>query len=359
MSVLFVQQRTHRAGAQTCLARLLHHADMRTWRPQLVCAQPGWLTEECERHAVPCLVEPFPSSRMLVARLCFNAAFARRVRARLTLGPVQLVQANDHLEGLLARALARALGARSVMLLRSSGMSRQDYFKYHCHRFDLVAAVGEELQSRAQSWDPARTIQLLHDGLYPSELAEVHPGSASFPRRLLILGSPSEAKGWDDMMDALAELETDPTWPALQLDFTGPKPAPQANAKRSRQLQRTHCHFLGRVEKFPELARQYGLVINPSRRESFGMAALEVAALGVPLISSRTGVIEQVITQPEFLFQAHQPADLARVLRNLHRNWATLPFDSLGAQRRIRQQFLIDQTVQKLTTAYAQLLPRQ
>ena len=82
----------------------------------------------------------------------------------------------------------------------------------------------------------------------------------------------------------------------------------------------------------------------------------EVVALGVPLVSSRTGIIEQVITQPEFLFQPHQPGDLAQTLRHLQRHWRVTPFDASGAQRRIREHFLIDHTVEKLTAAYRQLL---
>jgi len=61
----------------------------------------------------------------------------------------------------------------------------------------------------------------------------------------------------------------------------------------------------------------YDLVINPSRMESFGTAAIEVLAAGVPLLSSRTGVIEQVQESAEMLFPPHRPEALASALKNV------------------------------------------
>ena len=357
MSVLYLQKRTHRAGAQTCLARLLRHAGLREWHPALACSQAGWLTAECERAAVPCFVEPFPSSRSLTARLFGNAAFARRIHEltlRRSFSPV-IVHANDHLEGLLGLALARQCQARSAITLRSSGMTRADYFKYRCPEFDLLAVVGDELLTRVQGWDPARPVTLIHDGLEAAEFAPPRPLAARFPRKILVLGSEAGGKGWADLTDALGQLEQAGGLPELELDFTGAEPDAGRNDLRLGRLGRTRCRFLGRVEKFRELVLGYDLVINPTRMESFGMAAVEVVALGVPLLSSRTGIIEQVIQQPEFLFEASAPTSLAKALGKLLVNWGRPAFDSARAQQNIREKFLVDHAVAKLNAEYARL----
>lgn len=52
MSVLFIQERTHRAGAQTCLMRLLRTEIIRRRNPVLLCSEPGWLSEECKKNGI-------------------------------------------------------------------------------------------------------------------------------------------------------------------------------------------------------------------------------------------------------------------------------------------------------------------
>jgi glycosyltransferase involved in cell wall biosynthesis len=358
MNILFVQKRAHRAGAQTCLARLLRHEVMRAWHPVLICSQSGWLAEECSNHGIPTIIETFPSSRSLAARLFQNGLFARRTRTRLErldLKPA-IVHANDHLEGLLGLKLARELRAHSAIFLRSPGMTRGDYFKYQCHKYDLIAAVGDELRARVKKWDSSRDIQLIHDGICENEFAPPRPKSAAFPRKILVIGSPLDWKGWADLTEALIQLESEKILPAVEFDFTGSRPNPTENNLKLEKTAAVRCHFLGRVEKFRELISGYDLVINPSRMESFGMAAMEVVALGVPLLSSRTGIIEQVIEQPEFLFSPKQPAELARALRNLIQNWPRLDFDAEQCQRRIREKFMIGRAVEKLGAAYEALL---
>jgi hypothetical protein len=355
--VLYVQKRTHRAGAQTCLARLLRHPGLRPWHPAVVCSEPGWLTEECRAAGIPVILEPFPSSRSLLARLRGNGAFARRVRRRLEevgLTP-GLVHANDHLEGLLGLELAKALGARSAVFLRSPGMTREDYFKYRCSEYDLIAVVGDGLYAQVRGWDPGRAIKLIHDGIEPGEFASPKPKSREFPRRILVVGSPLDWKGWADLTEAIFQLESAGELPELEFDFTGVRPDPAKNDLRLARLTRVRCNFLGRVEQFPALVRAYDLVINPTRMESFGMAAVEVVALGVPLLSSRTGIIEQVIRQPEFLFAPSQPAALALALQNLMRRWREVTFDTETGQANIKTRFLVDHAVQKLRVEYARL----
>ena len=357
-SVLFVQKRPHRAGSQTCLARLLRHESMRGRQPQVVCSSAGWLTEECRRAGNGFFVEPFPSSRSLAARWFFNRAFAQRVAAQLNLkaSPPAIVHANDHWEGLLGLAIARQMGARTAIFLRSPGMTRQDYFKYRCHAYDLVIAVGEELQRRAQSWDPQRDLKLIHDGIEAAEFAPPKPQAPLFPARLLVIGSPLDWKGWADLTEALWQLEQAGAMPRLEFDFTGTEPEPVKNDLKLARLRQSTCRFLGRVEQFRELVLGYDLVINPSRMESFGMAAMEVIAAGVPLLSSRTGVIEQVIGQSEFLFPPRQPEALARALRNLMQSWPRLGFDPERCQQRIREKFLITHCAARLGAAYNGLL---
>jgi glycosyltransferase involved in cell wall biosynthesis len=357
-AVVYLQNRTHRAGAQTCLARILSHADGLGLKPALVCSQPGWLTGECERFSVPVIREPFPSSRSISARLFGNARFARGVSEKLpaSIGEVAIVHANDHLEGLLGLHLAKELQARSAIFLRSPGMTERDYFKYRCNEYDLIVAVGDELQARAQAWDPSRKIELIHDGIDVDEFAPPKQKPARPPDRVLVIGSPLDWKGWADLTEALYLLEQTNTLPSLWFDFTGDLPDPKRNDLKLARLRSIRCSFLGRVEAFRDLVRGYDLVVNPTRMESFGMAAIEIVAAGVPLLSSRTGVIEQVLRESAVLFRPAEPKELASAIANIITRWNKINFRLEDAQQEIRRRFLIAGTVARLRAAYGRQL---
>jgi len=353
-SVLFIQNRTHRAGAQTCLARILHHLTAKAWNPILLCSPGGWLPAECARFGVTVVEQKFPSSRSLIGRLVGNATFARSVARKLDalrLRPT-IVHANDHVEGLLGLEIASWFRARSVISLRSSGMLSQDYVKYGCDTYDLVTAAGRELQQSAQSWDKNRQVLLINDGIGEDEFIDAKTKPLVAPSRVLVIGNAGEAKGWGDLADALAILDAE-NFSLPAFDFTGDAAEKPYNAVLKRI--RTECRFLGRIDAFRDLVRSYDLVINPSRNESFGMAAIEVLAAGVPLLSSKTGVIEQALDQPDALFPPSQPRLLAATLKRVLQQWRQIDFGVERSQANIRKRFPIDKTVSELNSAYDRL----
>jgi glycosyltransferase involved in cell wall biosynthesis len=355
--VLYVQNRTHRAGAQTCLARLLRHDALAQWNPTLLCAPGGWLTTECKSRGIPVIEQYFPSSRSLSGRLFGNAAFASRaVRAidNLKFQPT-IVHANDHIEGLLGVELAKRLGARTAIFLRSPTMTRDDYFKYRCNEYDVVAAVGETFRSRVQGWDTTREIAVISDGIFIDEIGPPKPKVAEPPQRVLVLGSSIEWKGWADLTEALYLLEQENVIPEIEFDFTGPMPDAAKNNLKLDRLKKARCNFIGRVDAFRALVLDYDLAINPSRMETFGMAAVEVVAAGVPLLSSRTGVIEQVLDQPDILFPPGRPDLLAGILKHAFSHWDDINFGIDRGQSNIRARFLVDQAAMKLNSAYERL----
>lgn len=358
-SVLFVQRKPHRAGAQTCLARLLRADAVRRWNPVLLCSEPGWLTEECAAIDIPVVVEKFPSSRSLRARLFGNGRFARRAAAVLHergFSP-SIIQANDHLEGILGLAVAQKFGAKTSILLRSPGTSRADYFKYRANEYDAISAIGDDLTARIRQWHPASNVQLSYDGLLEEEFLVPKLLADKAPPKVLVIGSPLAWKGWRDLVDAVVTLEQNGSIANMEFHFTGVEPDRAHNDLGLERLSNTKTRFLGRVEKFRELMSGYELVINPSRMETFGMAAVETLAAGVPLLSSRTGVIERVQNDPAMLFVAGDAAGLARALSSLLIHWSETDFNRTGIQARIREQFHIDRAAAQFDAIYRGLLP--
>ena len=355
--VAFIQKRAHKAGAQTGLARLLGHPDIRRLDPVLIVSEVGWLTEEVRKIGVKVVLESFPSSRSVPARLLLNRLFARRVKKKLEAVGYKpdIIQANDHLEGLLALELSAATGAASSILLRSPWMIENDYWKYKCDRFDVVAAIGEALCASARAWDRRKEIRLVHDGLCESEFGPAKVRCEEFPSRVLVLGSPLKSKGWADFSEALYLLEQKTKLPFTVADFTGVKPDSALNDLKADRLRTVTFNFLGRVAEFRELVLQYDLAVHPSRGETFGLAAMETVAAGVPILSSRSGVIEQVLDRDHMLFEPHNPESLAEKLEYLMTHWSRLDFGVSEAQEAIREKFGIDRCVHTLLQGYREL----
>jgi len=355
-SVLFVQKATHRAGAQTCLTRLLAQGPIRRWHPVVLCSSTGWLTEECQRRGIDFIVMPFPQSRSLPARVFGNRRFVAGVLQLMSeraLRPA-IVHANDHWEGILGVRLAEALSARSMLFLRTSRITRRDYFKYACDHYDVIASVGPSLQSRVQRWNSDKRIELVPDGLEADEFFPPKPRPAAAPKRLLAIGAERRSKGWADLIEALRLLAD--RGARLPEQVTGHLPAPAVNDLNLSRVPGVRFEFLGRVDEFRGLVRRYDLVVNPSRSDSFGMAAIETLAAGVPLLSSRTGVIPQVVSADHMLFPPQQPEALAAALEHLRLHWNELDFGVAQAQARIRDEFPIERTAVMVDRLYRELM---
>ena len=337
-AAVFLQRRGHRAGAQTCLLRLLRQPGIRALEPLVVTGEEGWLSRELQRDGIACLIEEFPSSRSLAGRFFKNKSFARKVAKKLEHHNCTVIHGNDHLESLLTLELGKALGVPTALFLRSPTMTREDFEKYRCAGHQLVAAVGEDLQAAARAWLPGASVELIHDGLEPGEFLAPKPPPAKFPERILVIGSALDWKGWEDAVRVFSNF------PSLKLCFTGARPAGIA--------ENPNYKFLGRVESFRELVRGFDLAVNPSWHESFGMAALEVLAAGVPLFSTRSGVVPQVLTDPRWLAAPRDIGDMAQKLNALAAGWPATALDVAAAQRCIREKFLIGNTAQKLLAAY-------
>ena len=292
----------------------------------------------------------FPSSRSLSGYLYKNRFFTKTVKKRrdpLGVCP-PIVQGNDHPEALRTLELAEFLNAKSSLMLRTPTMKSGDYFKYRCDQSDLIMVESDQLQEAVKGWDRNRKVGVVNNGLTDEEFLPPRT-LASRLSKVMVLGNPSARKGWQDVVEALGILGDLNDLPPMTFDFTGQRPS---GLKTARTLARFSVNFIGHHDDFKELTRKYELVINASRRETFGMAPLEVIAAGIPLLSSRTGVIEKVVENESLLFEPENPQSLAKAFANLVTNWGTIDFDLERQQENICRQFHIDNTVNRLLVEY-------
>ena len=354
--VVYLQRRSHKAGAQTCLARLVRNQHLARYRPIVICGEAGWLTDELTRSDIDFWIQTFPSSRSLVGRLWANRLFASRVTENLKrLGGAFWIHGNDHQEGILTLMIARKMRAASALFLRSPGMTQQEYKKYECSKIDLLATVSPELIGRLIQWDPNNTFHIVCDGIYPEEITENLKTISTPPRRFIVLGSPLRWKGWRDLVDALHFLGSKGI--ALEdqsFDFTGVEPGPENDLGLDR-LAGLKVRFLGRRNDFPALLSNYDFAIHPSRHETFGMAAIETVAFGLPLLSSRTGVLSDLLS-PNFLYAPGDVDELAWKLSTIIGSSAPSAESRKLLQNSLLSRYNIDDSAAFLARLYDEKL---
>lgn len=346
VSLLFLQKRPIRAGAQTSLARMVESTPLRALRPVVLLGDHGWLEEELGRRKVPAMVAHFPSPRALKTRLFGLGSFARQVAGRLLALPgvekPRAIVANDHQECPLALALSQVLGGVPVLaILRTPGMTQRDFQKYQCNACHGLMGEGGELRERLTRWT-SKPVALFEEGFNESEFMPLKPWPPQCPRKLLVAGSEAPRKGFTDFIEALQRLEQRrPDFPGFQCDLTGLRPE-GAEALLARPMRSTF-QFLGRVEGFAKLARGYDLAVHPSRAETFGMAPVEAMLAGTPTLVSTTGVVGGLTSlPPAWVFP---PGDIATLADRLEHLWASWPaLDLAAVHAEIRTSFHIDHT---------------
>jgi glycosyltransferase involved in cell wall biosynthesis len=330
-TVFFVQKSPALAGAQKSLFRLMQ-ALRAPWRPVLITGSEGWLAAEARSAGIPVIVHAFPSSRSLKARLIgnrrFGLAVAKRCRSYIVDGC--LVQGNDHIQSLAALEIARSLKASSLLTLRSSEMTRRDFFKYSCHRHRRIVAVGHELRKKISDWSPEQKPELIENGVVDSEICLDPVVAGSFPLKVVVLGSVDIGKGWRDLVDALVLLETQGRVAAVEFALLGNARGldvrEAVGADRLRFFKISHIPL---TADFIKTVSSFKFAVHPSREECFGMALLEVLAAGLPLLTSRTGVAEKVVTDERFLFETQNAVELAGKLGSLMQDFS-------GAEQMVR-----------------------
>lgn len=184
------------------------------------------------------------------------------------------------------------------------------------------------------------------------------------PNRLLFVGLIRHVKGLDVLVRALGQLL--PDFPDLHLSVAGGAfyRAYERDAERVRALVQTlglqdRVRFLGEVapDDVAALMRTSALLVVPSRRETFSLVAAEALASGTPVVATRCGGPEEIITSESGeLADVDDPASLARAIRAaLGRS-----FDRIALRRHAVERFGTAAAADRLGQLYEHILgPRE
>jgi len=303
-----------------------------SWRParaERAADPPESPERETAVHRVRTPPAPFRLIHALEAATALPAI--RGVAERLHREqPFALVHAHFiYPEGVLAAQLGRRLGVPVVVTEHASWRPWLD--RHPAVRRQVVAALPAIARITAPSRATLATIRATAGEATPlvllpvpvdDELFTFDRGAEVDADKLVFVGMVRHVKGLDVLLRALPELLAD--HPRLHLEVIGG--TYQRGHARDERETRALAGRLGLGERVRfagwlaprEVAarlRTSALLVLPSRRESFGGALVEALACGIPVVATRCGGPEEIVT-PELgnLAQADDPRALAAAI---------------------------------------------
>jgi glycosyltransferase involved in cell wall biosynthesis len=347
MNIIFIQNRPTKAGAQHALKRLVTSDLMKKHKIVIITSEKGWLTNELKKFEhIKIIIEKFPSSRSLTAKIFKNKFWAKKIVNKLNNLNIypHIIQANEYIENLLAYELSKYYkDCKSAVFFRSALMTKRDFYKYKCDKSNIKIAVSDELKNRITLYYKG-IINVVYDFLYDKEFFPPKKRSLFFPKRILIIGNPHPNKGWNIALEALEMFNKKYPNVIKELYFTG-IPKDKENFKSINNIK----YIFKKYDNLSVKARKFDLVISPSKYESFGLANVETLAAGVILLASKRGVVKDILPK-EFLFEPNK-YELFKRLEYIFRYWSNLNFDLDIIQNIIKTKFS-ENNVEKLLNIY-------
>lgn len=193
---------------------------------------------------------------------------------------------------------------------------------------------------------------------HPAEAGR--PARASGPLRLGWAKGLERMYGTEELLAAFVRLREG--FPELELWIAG-----DGSEKASLQQRfaaagvAESVHFLGRLApaEVAAMLQQVDLLLMPSIcRESFGVAALEASASGVPVVATRHGGIPEAVIDGEtgLLVPPRDPLALAEATASLLTNPGRRQAMSLAGRDFVTQRFPWARSVESMAAVYAELL---
>lgn len=224
-------------------------------------------------------------------------------------------------------------------------------------RYSAVISISESLRDFTEATTGADTATI-HYGLS----APADPPTRRERRekaRLLAVGRLEQQKGFDVAIQAMALVVRAAA--AAHLSIAG-------NGHRRRQLAdqisaldlTDAVSLLGPRDDVHELMLNADILIHPARWEGFGLVLLEAMRAGLPVVSTKTGAIPEVVADgvTGILVPPNDPDHLAAAILQLIRNPARRREMGLAGFRRLKEQFSPEQMAREVAAVYEAAVER-
>jgi N-acetyl-alpha-D-glucosaminyl L-malate synthase BshA len=238
-----------------------------------------------------------------------------------------------------------------------------DIIRFAINESDMVTAVSQSLiDDTRRTLQIERPIELAHNFVderiyYPREASALRAEFAQPHEKVLMhISNFRPVKRVSDVVDLFTLVRRQ--MPAKLL-FVGEGPELPKMMARVREAGLAECvHFLGKQDEVAELISIADLLLLPSEKESFGLAALEAMACGVPVLASNTGGIPELIEHEVsgLLAPVGEISTMVRLALSLLGDEQRLSDMRQAAIARARERFSADTIVRRYEQLYEQVL---
>ena len=164
--------------------------------------------------------------------------------------------------------------------------------------------------------------------------------------------------GPDILLEALARIDPGVPWRAV-LAGDGPLAAPLREQAEALGIAE-RVRFAGHLPHagVAELMRQSEIFVMPSREESFGVAAAEASACGLPVVSTAVGGVPEVVLDGEtgLLVAPDDPNALAAALTLLARDPDLRRRLGAAGRAYVARRYVWDRCVDQMEEIYAEVV---
>jgi len=217
---------------------------------------------------------------------------------------------------------------------------------------EQIRATGAEAGRIGTIWssvDPARLVPRAPRDVLRAEL-QLRPDEFVVATAAQLV----ERKGLDVLLAALALLP--PQRPVVAL-VAGDGPERARLDALARALPGPHrAVLLGHVANVADVVGAADAFALPSRAEGLGVAALEAMALGLPVVATRVGGLEQAVGACGLLVPPDDAAALAAAVASLARDAELAQRLGSAARARVAAHFLFDVQVARYALLYERVL---
>ncbi|HMF53543.1 MAG TPA: N-acetyl-alpha-D-glucosaminyl L-malate synthase BshA [Edaphobacter sp.] len=239
--------------------------------------------------------------------------------------------------------------------------------RFAIERSDGVTAISSHLADRTrEAFGVSNEIEVIRNfvncDVYvrrPELVAEMRPRFASADEPLFVhLSNFRPVKRVLDVIEVFARVAR--VLPArLMLIGDGPDRSAAEHLALRHGVQ-DRIHFLGKQDAVHELLPLADLMLMPSQMESFGLAALEAMACGVPAIATRVGGVPELIDDNinGLLFELGDVESMANAAITLLNDPARLQSMSQQARRTAQDRFCTTRIIPLYENYYQRVLDR-
>jgi len=368
-TILYVHSSSDSYGSDRALLSLVTNLDQTRFKPLVLVPEQGTFTADLDAHHIPYIV--YPISILRRANLTprglaefvwrFPASVVKIMRiARTHQASVIHTNTSVILPGAIA---ARLLGIPHIWHARefiniSNSPAKRLYTWFMQAMSKQVITVSNSVAAQFASQKKTLTI---YDGINVAHFSQfTQPQRAISDNAIVIgnIGRINALKGQDDLIRAFAQVHA--AHPNTRLVIMGDV---YKNQHKFRDKLTTLIAELGlnahvtltgfHQDIRPELAR-FDIFAMPSICEGLGIASLEAMAMSKPVVVSRIGGLQEIITDKinGLLAEPQNPDDLAHQLLILVENRALRERLSAAAFATVSEKFSQQRTVTAIEQLY-------